>query len=129
MHILFNSLYYICSFSSTHNLFSAIPVGPLEVKDIKYRKLTLSWNAPNRTHLRSHTEPLVTNYRVEKRQENLRDWTFVASHQTEDTSISYEVTGLEPDTVYEFKVNAEFRGKWSLPLTTQRTYRTNCLTG
>ena len=118
-----------CSFSSTHNLFSAMPVGPLEVKDIKYRELKLSWKAPKTmTHVRSQTEPLVINYIIEKRQKNQRDWTTsVASHQTDVTSISYQVSGLEPNTAYEFRVKAELRGKRSLPLRT--TGKTNCLTG
>lgn len=104
-----------------------MPVGPLEVKDIKYRELKLSWNAPKMTHVRPHTEPLVTNYIIEKRQKNQRGWTSVASYQTDVTSISYQVSGLEPNTAYEFRVKAELRGKLSLPLTT--TGKTNCLTG
>lgn len=106
----------------------AMPVGPLEVNDIKYQELKLSWNSPKRTHLSPHTEPLITNYHVEKRQKDQRNWVDVASYQTNATSISYQLTELDPDTDYEFRVKAEFKGKLSLPLTTQRMYKTKRLT-
>lgn len=93
--------------------------------------MKLSWHCPKKAHSgpASANEPLVILYHVEKLQGNTENWDSVTSFSTNDTDISYQVTGLDPGTSYKFRVIAEGPKGKSRPLTTQQTHRTECLSG
>ena len=107
------------------SFFSAMPEGPLEVTEIQYRQMSLSWKPPNILYPETHEEPLLIHYVIEQVQGNTQSWIEVTS--AKDTSC--QVIDLEPGTFYNFRVRAKYEIGISNPLTTQRMYQTKCLRG
>ncbi|XP_038047568.1 titin-like [Patiria miniata] len=74
--------------------------GTPDISDVKPTTLTLTWTAP-----KSDGGAPITNYIIERKDKFSSRWTKVNITSVTDTS--YNVTGLQEGTEYEFRVTAE----------------------
>uniref|UniRef100_A0A4W5NRA0 Fibronectin type-III domain-containing protein n=1 Tax=Hucho hucho TaxID=62062 RepID=A0A4W5NRA0_9TELE len=76
-----------------------VPVGPIEFKEVFAERITLTWKPP-----RDDGGSKVTNYVIEKREENRKSWVHVSDDPKEGL---YTVQRLTEGHEYEFRVMAQ----------------------
>lgn len=76
-----------------------VPVGPIKIGEIFAERIGLSWNPPT-----DDGGSKITNYVVEKREENRKTWVHVSSDPKE---CQYTVQRLTEGHEYEFRVMAQ----------------------
>lgn len=75
------------------------PVGPLKFTEVFAERIGLAWNLPT-----DDGGSKITNYVVEKREDNRKSWVHVSNDPKE---CAYVVTRLTENHEYEFRVMAQ----------------------
>lgn len=91
------------------------PPGKLDIVSVTKDRASLRWTRP----VADGGAP-ITNYRVEMRSLGAYRWD-LANPSEKVTDTSYTVTGLLPDTDYEFRVLAENKAGVSVPSSVSRS--------
>ncbi len=76
-----------------------VPVGPIKIGEIFAERIGLSWNPPL-----DDGGSKITNYVIEKREENRKTWVHVSNDPKE---CQYTVQRLTEGHEYEFRVMAQ----------------------
>jgi len=91
------------------------PPGKLDIVSITKDRASLRWTRP----VADGGAP-ITNYRIEMKSLGAYRWD-LANPSEKVTDTSYTVTGLLPDTDYEFRVLAENKAGVSVPSAVSRS--------
>lgn len=75
------------------------PVGPMKFTEVFAERIGLAWNPPT-----DDGGSKITNYVVEKREENRKSWVHISNDPKE---CAYVVTRLTENHEYEFRVMAQ----------------------
>ena len=75
------------------------PVGPIKLTEVFAERIGLAWNPP-----KDNGGSKITNYVVEKREDNRKSWVHVSNDPKE---CAYVVTRLTENHEYEFRVMAQ----------------------